>query len=60
MRVTRSEARDAMTQAKTTSSLTFTDARWNGITRPYSKDDVLRLRGSVVVEHTPVSYTHLR
>ncbi len=41
-----------MTQAKTTSSLTFTDARWNGITRPYSKDDVLRLRGSVVVEHT--------
>jgi isocitrate lyase len=40
------------TQAKTTSALTFTDARWNGITRPYSNDDVLRLRGSVVVEHT--------
>ncbi|HZC07622.1 MAG TPA: isocitrate lyase [Ktedonobacterales bacterium] len=28
------------------------DARWQGITRPYSADDVLRLRGSVVVEHT--------
>jgi isocitrate lyase len=41
-----------MTQAKTTSALTFTDARWNGITRPYTNDDVLRLRGSVVVEHT--------
>ena len=41
-----------MTKALTTSALTFTDARWNGITRPYSKDDVLRLRGSVVVEHT--------
>jgi isocitrate lyase len=41
-----------MTQAKTTSNLTFTDARWNGINRPYTKDDVMRLRGSVVVEHT--------
>jgi len=41
-----------MTHAKTDSSLTFTDARWNGITRPYTTDDVLRLRGSVVVEHT--------
>jgi len=40
------------TQAKTTSALTLTDARWNGIVRPYSNDDVLRLRGSVVVEHT--------
>ena len=26
--------------------------RWSGITRPYSADDVLRLRGSVVIEQT--------
>src|SRR5262249_45500925 len=26
--------------------------RWDGIERPYSTDDVERLRGSVVVEHT--------
>src|SRR5256714_14280789 len=26
--------------------------RWHGIERPYSTDDVERLRGSVVVEHT--------
>ncbi|HEX8996755.1 MAG TPA: isocitrate lyase [Ktedonobacterales bacterium] len=28
------------------------DARWQGITRPYSAEDVMRLRGSVMVEHT--------
>jgi isocitrate lyase len=39
-------------QPKTTAALTFTDARWKGITRPYSSDDVLRLRGSLAVEHT--------
>jgi isocitrate lyase len=27
-------------------------ARWEGIERPYTSDDVERLRGSVVVEHT--------
>jgi isocitrate lyase len=27
-------------------------ARWNGIVRPYSKEDVERLRGSVTVRHT--------
>ena len=26
--------------------------RWNGITRDYTAEDVVRLRGSVVVEHT--------
>ncbi|HEY6283515.1 MAG TPA: isocitrate lyase, partial [Nitrososphaerales archaeon] len=26
--------------------------RWNGITRPYTADDVVRLRGSVQIEHT--------
>src|SRR6187431_3302626 len=39
-------------QPKTTAALTFTDARWRGITRPYSSDDVLRLRGSLAIEHT--------
>src|SRR2546427_5614014 len=29
-----------------------TDPRWEGITRPYSMEDVLRLRGSVQIEHT--------
>ncbi len=28
------------------------DARWAGITRPYTVDDVLKLRGSVKIEHT--------
>jgi isocitrate lyase len=28
------------------------DARWKGITRPYTQQDVERLRGSVVIEHT--------
>ena len=29
-----------------------TSERWRGIERPYAPDDVLRLRGSVLVEHT--------
>ncbi|MDQ0220082.1 isocitrate lyase [Peribacillus cavernae] len=28
------------------------DERWNGIERPYSGEDVVRLRGSVEIEHT--------
>ncbi|RSK34946.1 isocitrate lyase [Bhargavaea beijingensis] len=28
------------------------DGRWNGITRPYTAEDVYRLRGSVQIEHT--------
>ncbi len=28
------------------------DPRWNGIERPYTPDDVLRLRGTVQIEHT--------
>ncbi len=28
------------------------DQRWNGITRPYSPEDVLKLRGSVQIEYT--------
>jgi isocitrate lyase len=30
----------------------MSDARWQGIERPYSAEDVVRLRGSVVVEQT--------
>jgi isocitrate lyase len=32
--------------------MTPKDLRWNGITRPYGKEDVERLRGSVKIEHT--------
>ncbi|USK59062.1 isocitrate lyase [Peribacillus asahii] len=28
------------------------DARWKGITRPYSAEDVIKLRGSIDIEHT--------
>jgi len=28
------------------------DPRWNGVTRPYGAEDVVRLRGSIQVEHT--------
>jgi len=29
-----------------------TDPRWRGITRPYSSEDVVKLRGSIHIEHT--------
>jgi len=28
------------------------DPRWKGITRPYTAEDVVRLRGTVLIEHT--------
>ena len=28
------------------------DARWRGIERPYTAEDVIRLRGSVQIEYT--------
>jgi len=28
------------------------DPRWNGVQRPYTSDDVIKLRGSIQVEHT--------
>ncbi|MDQ6595609.1 isocitrate lyase [Bacillus salipaludis] len=28
------------------------DSRWNGITRPYTGEDVIKLRGSIDIEHT--------
>jgi len=39
-------------QASMISGIWETDSRWKGIERPYLADDVVRLRGSVVVEHT--------
>jgi isocitrate lyase len=30
----------------------FGHARWNGVVRPYTKADVIKLRGSVRIEHT--------
>ncbi|EJS52398.1 isocitrate lyase [Bacillus nitratireducens] len=32
------------------------DTRWKGITRPYSAEDVIRLRGSIDIEHTLARY----
>jgi isocitrate lyase len=37
--------------AKVTAEWT-SDPRWKGTTRPYSAKDVLRLRGSITIEHT--------
>ncbi len=31
---------------------TFSDQRWEGVTRPYTQADVERLRGSLKIEHT--------
>ena len=28
------------------------DSRWKGIERPYTAEDVVKLRGSVLIEHT--------
>src|SRR5690349_564469 len=33
-------------------SLWQTDPRWRGIARTYSAEDVVRLRGTIAVEHT--------
>ena len=44
-----------MTHAGIASELLYrwaSDPRWNGIERPYTAADVIRLRGSVQVEHT--------
>jgi isocitrate lyase len=41
-----------MNEAKALQHQWETDPRWNGIVRPYSAGDVLRLRGSVKIEHT--------
>jgi isocitrate lyase len=47
---TQSEEREQ--QAQRLAQQWSDDPRWEGITRPYSAEDVLRLRGSVTIEHT--------
>ena len=39
-------------QAKQLKTDWATNPRWKGVTRPYSAEDVVRLRGSVMIEHT--------
>jgi isocitrate lyase len=34
----------------------MTDGRWQGITRPYTAEDVVKLRGSLLIEHTVARY----
>ena len=41
-----------MTEARRIADEWAADHRWSGIERPYSADDVVRLRGSVHVEHS--------
>jgi isocitrate lyase len=41
-----------MNEAKQLQKQWETDPRWNGVVRPYSAEDVLRLRGSVQIEYT--------
>jgi isocitrate lyase len=43
---------DLKQQADALRALWDTDARWKGIQRDYTAEDVIRLRGSVVEEHT--------
>ena len=35
-----------------------TDPRWNGVTRPYSAEDVVRLRGTLPIEYTLARVGH--
>ena len=39
-------------EAETLERAWSTDPRWKGVERPYSAEDVIRLRGSFLVEHT--------
>jgi isocitrate lyase len=43
---------NTVTEAKSMEQSWKEDPRWKGITRPYKAEDVLRLRGSVHIEHT--------
>src|SRR5688500_11613269 len=45
-------ALDARAEAAALQRTWKSDARWRGIERPYTAEDVVRLRGSVRVEHT--------
>jgi isocitrate lyase len=46
---------DAPSLQNSLSNQWSSDPRWHGITRPYSASDVLRLRGTIQVEHTLAS-----
>src|SRR5579859_3235598 len=52
MTVTRKGADMSERQALKLTAQWDEDSRWKGITRPYSAEDVVRLRGSVQIEHT--------
>ncbi|MCA9914966.1 MAG: isocitrate lyase, partial [Anaerolineae bacterium] len=41
-----------MSEAQRIQQAWETNERWQGITRPYTAQDVLRLRGSLHIEHT--------
>jgi isocitrate lyase len=45
-------ALDAKAEAESVAHAWKTDARWEGIQRTYTAEDVVRLRGSVRIEHT--------
>src|SRR5512146_2126656 len=48
----RKHATGRNTKARALEEIWKTDSRWSGIQRPYTGEDVLRLRGSVLIEHT--------
>ena len=49
---TRSETKSDTVLAPPAPEIDLMAARWDGISRTYSPEDVLRLRGSVRIEHT--------
>jgi isocitrate lyase len=50
--VSRTESTNGHDAAAALENQWASDPRWSGVTRPYSGADVLRLRGSLLVEHT--------
>ena len=43
---------DAKSQAKVLKDTWDSDSRWKDVLRPYEAEDVVKLRGSVQIEHT--------
>ena len=43
---------DAKSQAKVLKETWDSDSRWKDVLRPYEAEDVVKLRGSVQIEHT--------
>jgi isocitrate lyase len=46
------EEKSDMRNEKTLEQQWKTDSRWDGVTRPYRAEDVVRLRGSIQIEYT--------